>query len=73
MQDTVDPAAVPPRTLAQIIEDARHAVCGYCLADSPAWACAFSGAGPDGAATGKVRPRAGAVPPLDRRCQQGSR
>ena len=28
MQDTVDPAASPPRTLAQIIEDARRAVCG---------------------------------------------
>jgi hypothetical protein len=28
MQDTVDPAAAPPRTLAQIIEDARRAVCG---------------------------------------------
>ena len=28
MQDTVDPAAAPPRTLAQIIEDARGAVCG---------------------------------------------
>jgi hypothetical protein len=27
MQDTVDPAAAPPRTLAQIIEDARRAVC----------------------------------------------
>ena len=27
MQDTVDQAA-PPRTLAQIIEDARRAVCG---------------------------------------------
>jgi hypothetical protein len=25
MQDTVDPAAAPPRTLAQIIEDARRA------------------------------------------------
>jgi hypothetical protein len=25
MQDTVDPAAVPPRTLAQIIGDARRA------------------------------------------------
>ena len=25
MQDTVDPAVVPPRTLAQIIEDARRA------------------------------------------------
>jgi hypothetical protein len=25
MQDTVDPAAVPPRTLAQSIEDARRA------------------------------------------------
>ena len=24
MQDTVDPAAAPPRTLAQIIEDARR-------------------------------------------------
>jgi hypothetical protein len=24
MQDTVDPAAVPPRTLAQTIEDARR-------------------------------------------------
>ena len=27
MQDTVDSAAAPPRTLAQIIEDARRAVC----------------------------------------------
>jgi hypothetical protein len=25
MQDTVDPAAAPPRTLAQVIEDARRA------------------------------------------------
>jgi hypothetical protein len=25
MQDTVDPATAPPRTLAQIIEDARRA------------------------------------------------
>ena len=25
MQDTVDPTAAPPRTLAQIIEDARRA------------------------------------------------
>jgi hypothetical protein len=46
MQDTVDQAAAPPRTLAQIIEDARRAVCGNCLADSPAWA--FSGTGRDG-------------------------
>jgi hypothetical protein len=28
MQDTVDQAAAPPRTPAQIIEDARRAVCG---------------------------------------------
>jgi len=34
MQDTVDQAAALPRTLAQIIEDARSAVCGHCLADS---------------------------------------
>jgi hypothetical protein len=27
MQDTVDPAAALPRTLAQIIEDTRRAVC----------------------------------------------
>jgi hypothetical protein len=31
MQDTVDQAAAPPRTLAQIIEDARRAVCGNCF------------------------------------------
>jgi hypothetical protein len=30
MQDTVDQAA-PQRTLAQIIEDARRAVCGQLL------------------------------------------
>jgi hypothetical protein len=30
MQDTVDQAA-PPRTLVQIIEDARRAVCGQLL------------------------------------------
>ncbi len=48
MQDTVDQAPAPPRTLTQIIKDARRAVCGHCLADSPAWACAFSGTGPDG-------------------------
>ena len=29
MPDTVDPAAAPPRTLAQIIEDGRGAVCAY--------------------------------------------
>jgi len=28
MPDTVDPASAPPRTLAQIIEDGRGAVCG---------------------------------------------
>ena len=27
MQNTVDPAAPPPRTAAQIIKDARRAVC----------------------------------------------
>jgi hypothetical protein len=31
MQDTVDQAAAAPRTLAQIIEDARRAVCGQLL------------------------------------------
>jgi hypothetical protein len=31
MQDTVDQAAAPPRTLAQIIEDARRGVYGQLL------------------------------------------
>jgi hypothetical protein len=35
MQDTVDPAAVPPRTLAQIIEDARRAELN--VASLPPW------------------------------------
>jgi hypothetical protein len=49
MQSTVDQAhAAVPRTLADIIEDARRAVCGHCCADSPAWACSFSGTGPEG-------------------------
>jgi hypothetical protein len=40
--------AEPTRTLAGIIEDAGRATCGYCWADSPQWACSFSGTGPDG-------------------------
>ena len=54
MQDTVDQAhGAAPRTLADIVEDARRAVCGRRCADSPAWACSFSGTGfsgtgPDG-------------------------
>ena len=49
MQDTVDHAhSAVPRTLADIIQDAFRAVCGHCCADSPAWACSFSGTGPDG-------------------------
>ena len=49
MQDTVDQAhGAVPRTLADIIEDARRAACGHCCAGSPAWARSFSGTGPDG-------------------------
>jgi len=48
MQDTVDQApSACPRTLASIIKDARRAVCGHRRAGIPAWACSFSGAGPD--------------------------
>ena len=48
MQDTVDQAhGAVPRILADIIEDARRAVCGHCCADSPAWRRPFSGT-PDG-------------------------
>jgi hypothetical protein len=48
MTETVDQAqARPPRALAGI-EDARRATCGHCRADGPAWACSFSGTGPDG-------------------------
>jgi hypothetical protein len=36
MQDTVDPAAAPPRTPAQIIEDARGAVCAAFTASKEA-------------------------------------
>ena len=36
MQDTVDQAhGAVPRTLADIIEDARRAVCGLCCAAAP--------------------------------------
>ncbi len=59
MQDTVDQAAALPRTLAQIIEDARSAVCGHCLADSRRGR-ARSAVPARTAAPGKVRPRAGA-------------
>ena len=49
MTETVDRAqAQPPRSLAGIIEDVRRAACGHCWADGPAWACSFSGTGPDG-------------------------
>ena len=49
MQDTVDQAhGAVPRTLAGIIQDARRAVYGHCCAGSPAWACSFSGTGPEG-------------------------
>jgi hypothetical protein len=47
MQDTVDQAhGAVPRILADIIEDARRAVCGHCCADSPAWRARFPA--PDG-------------------------
>jgi hypothetical protein len=59
MQDTVDQAAAAPRTLAQIIEDARRAVCGQLLGWQP-------GVGvqryrPRRSAPGKVRPRRGLI------------
>ena len=42
MRDTVDQAhGAVPRILADIIEDARRAVCGHCCADSPAWRAHF--------------------------------
>ena len=47
MQVTVDQAhGAVPRILADIIEDARRAVCGHCCADSPAWRAHFPA--PDG-------------------------
>jgi hypothetical protein len=47
MRDTVDQAhGAVPRILADIIEDARRAVCGHCCADSPAWRGHFPA--PDG-------------------------
>ena len=46
MQDTVNQApGAGPRTLADIVKDARRAARGHCRADNPAWACSFSGAG----------------------------
>ena len=49
MTETVDQAQTrPPRALAGIIEDAWRATGGHCRADSPGWACSFSGTGPHG-------------------------
>jgi hypothetical protein len=49
MTETVDQAQTrPPRALAGIIEDAWRATGGHCCADSPGWACSFSGTGPHG-------------------------
>ena len=49
MTETVDQAQTrPPRALAGIIEDAWRATGGHCCADSPGWACSFSGTGPLG-------------------------
>jgi len=65
MTETVDQRR-PGRHVpwAGIIEDARRATCGHCWADGPAWACSFSGTGPDGlhlarfARAGRWRPSA---------------
>jgi hypothetical protein len=49
MQDTVDQAhSAVPRTLADIIQDAVRPCVVTAAPTAPAWACSFSGTGPDG-------------------------
>ncbi len=49
MQDTVDQAhSAVPRTLAGIIQDAFRPCVVTAAPTAPAWACSFSGTGPDG-------------------------
>jgi hypothetical protein len=49
MQDTVDQAhSAVPRTLAGIIQDAFRTCVVTAAPTAPAWACSFSGTGPDG-------------------------
>jgi len=49
MQNTVDQAhSAVPRTLADIIQDAFRPCVATAAPTAPAWACSFSGTGPDG-------------------------
>jgi hypothetical protein len=49
MQDTVDQAhSAVPRTLADIIQDTFRPCVVTAAPTAPAWACSFSGTGPDG-------------------------